>query len=456
MRALLYAVIVAGAVVIQVTIMDGLPLPGGAAPDLVLLAVVALALNGGPVAGAVTGFAAGLVFDLAPPQSHVIGLSALVLCLLGYFCGLASRELERSVFLPLAAMALGAAAGAVLYVAVGKMFGDPRYSWAAVRHILPATVAYDVLASPFVLYVVSRLIRLAGQVPVPGGAPVPALPGRPAGAGLLGTVAPARAAAGRTGAEPRIRRSGRTSDGWIGMGRPAGASAGAASALRQLSGGSSVNTGGTALPGSPARLRLRPGKAPRPQPRVATGRRDPNLRLGSSTPNRPRNARKAPAQPKFRGGGVGGSALDSDRRLGRGRPRREPKFRSGGLLGGNGFGGGSLGGGFGGSLGGVGPGPRGARMNGLLGGRSPAQPKFRSGHLGGGRRHGGLGGVGGLGSGGAGGRPKFHPGRADRGILARAVGLMRGRLRRRSSAGRPLTGHSSTFRIGSRGTGGLR
>ena len=448
MRALLYAVIVAAAVAIQVTIVDGLPLPGGAAPDLVLLAVVALALTGGPVAGAVTGFAAGLVFDLAPPESHVIGLSALVLCLLGYFCGLASRELERSVFLPLAAMAAGAVAGAMLYVAVGKMFGDPRYTWAAIRHILPATVAYDVLVSPFVLYVVSRLIRLAGQVPVPGGVPAPALSGRPAGAGLLGAVAPARAASSRTAAEPRIRRSGRTSDGWIGMGRPVGASSGAATALRQLSGGSSVNSGGTALPGSSARLRLRPGKTPRPQARVATGRRDPNLRLGGSTPNRPRSARKAPAQPRFRGGSVGGSALDSDRRLGRGRPRKEPKFRSGGLLGGSGFGsgfgGGSLGGGLGGLGGGLG-GLGGGRMNALPGGRSPAQPKFR----GGGLRRGSLGSVGGLGGG---GRPKFHPGRAERGILARAARFVRGR----SSAGRPLTGRTSTFRIGGRGTGGLR
>jgi rod shape-determining protein MreD len=469
MRGLLYAVIVAGAVVIQVTILDGLPLPGGAAPDLVLLTVVALALSGGPTPGMLTGFAAGLVFDLAPPQSHAIGQSALVLCLLGYACGLASRELQRSVFLPLAAMAVGAAAGAVLYVAVGKTFGDPAYSWSAVRHILPVTVTYDVVASPFVLYAVARLTRFAGQAE----ATPPLLPGKIRGSGQRRAGAPA---------EPSFRHSGgRSSDGWIGTGRPATAQAsGAGSALRQLSGGSSVNTGGTALRGSTARLRLRPAKAPRPQTSMPSGRRDSRLRLGSSGPSRPKTGRKAPAQPKFRGSALGGSALDSDRRLGRGRPRPEPKFRGtrgrgllgsggpggafGGSLGGGGFGGGGFGGGgFGG--GGIGGGGMGG---GGIGGRAPAQPKFRSGRLGGGLRGafggggpgGGLGGglrggVGGrlgggrLGGGRLGGQAaglKFRRGRSGSGLLARGARFVRAHLGRRPGSGRSFTGRSFTGR----------
>jgi rod shape-determining protein MreD len=445
MRALLYALIVAGAVVIQVTILDGLPFPGGAAPDLVLLAVVALALNGGPVPGMATGFAAGLVFDLAPPQTHAIGQSALVLCLLGYLCGLISHELERSIFLPLAAMAIGAAVGAVLFVAVGKIFGDPRYSWAAVAHVLPATVAYDVLASPFVLYIVARLVQLAGVAPVTGGALAPSLAGRPS--------------AGRAGipGEPRLRvGSGRSSDGWIGVGRPTAGVAGAGSALSQFSGGSSVKTGGTALPGSPARLRLRPSKTARPQAAVATGRRDNRLRLGASTQTRPKNRNKPAAQPRFRSG-VGGSALDSDRRLGRGRPRAEPKFRSGGLLGRNGFGG-SIGSGLSGGLSSL-SGSLGSGRPGIAGGRgrTAAQPKFRSGRLGGGLRIGGARiGAGGLGgrAGASASRVKFGRKGADGGPLARIARFAGAKIGRRPEPARSRTGRSSVYRIGSRETGG--
>jgi rod shape-determining protein MreD len=68
-RALLSAVVVAVALVLQLTIVNRLPLPGSGAPDLVLLTVVALGLCARPAAAAVTGFAAGLCLDIAPPGS---------------------------------------------------------------------------------------------------------------------------------------------------------------------------------------------------------------------------------------------------------------------------------------------------------------------------------------------------------------------------------------------------
>ena len=52
MRRLLISVaVVAVALLAQVTFVNRLVLPGGAGPDLVLLAVVALALTGGPLPG---------------------------------------------------------------------------------------------------------------------------------------------------------------------------------------------------------------------------------------------------------------------------------------------------------------------------------------------------------------------------------------------------------------------
>ena len=68
--------------------MDRIAFPGGTGPDLVLLAVAALALAGGPMTGSLIGFWAGLALDVAPPGSHFVGQNALVFCLIGYACGL--------------------------------------------------------------------------------------------------------------------------------------------------------------------------------------------------------------------------------------------------------------------------------------------------------------------------------------------------------------------------------
>src|SRR4029077_657649 len=66
-RALVALVVVAITVVVQLTIVDRIAFPGGAGPNLVLLAVAALAVAGGPMVGVLTGFLAGLALDVAPP-----------------------------------------------------------------------------------------------------------------------------------------------------------------------------------------------------------------------------------------------------------------------------------------------------------------------------------------------------------------------------------------------------
>ena len=83
-RAVMSAVLLAVAILVQLTIINGLRLPGGGVPDLVLVVVAALALAGGPVPGAVAGFCAGLCLDLAPPASGVIGEYALVFVIVGW------------------------------------------------------------------------------------------------------------------------------------------------------------------------------------------------------------------------------------------------------------------------------------------------------------------------------------------------------------------------------------
>jgi rod shape-determining protein MreD len=56
-------------------------------PDLLLLVVVAVAIARGPSYGAVTGFACGLLVDLAPGSVHAVGASALAHALAGFVAG---------------------------------------------------------------------------------------------------------------------------------------------------------------------------------------------------------------------------------------------------------------------------------------------------------------------------------------------------------------------------------
>ncbi len=174
-RNLLATIVVIAALVLQVTVANRLPLPGSVIPDLVLLAVVALALVNGSLLGLVAGFCAGLATDIVPPADHTIGRYALVYCLIGYVCGLAEPEMDRSAVLPFVAVAAGAVAGSVSYAALGSMLGDPRASWPVVSHVLPLQIFYDMVASPFVVWAVLHLTSRAerprntsGLDPVPG------------------------------------------------------------------------------------------------------------------------------------------------------------------------------------------------------------------------------------------------------------------------------------------------
>ncbi len=63
-------------------------------PDLVLVLVIAIALLRGPVFGAVAGFWAGLVLDIASLET--LGLTSLLLTLAGYFAGRLGDVTTRS------------------------------------------------------------------------------------------------------------------------------------------------------------------------------------------------------------------------------------------------------------------------------------------------------------------------------------------------------------------------
>ena len=174
LTAVVLAAALFAAVVVQLTVVNRLPLPGATAPDLVLLLVTAIAVATSPTTGAITGFAGGLALDVAPPAVHYAGEYALVFCLVGYAAARVLRAIrdatgEHDPTIAFAVMAGAAAAGEAGKAALGMLLSDPDVTGAAVRSILPGAILYDLLLSPLAFWLVARVTRGAA----PESAPAP-------------------------------------------------------------------------------------------------------------------------------------------------------------------------------------------------------------------------------------------------------------------------------------------
>ena len=159
-RRVVIAIVLLTVLPVQAAVFGRLGLPGPA-PDLVLVAVVAIALAEGPLGGLVTGFAAGLLADVVPPADHTVGRLALAYCLAGYVAGLVADEVSRSAFLPMAVVAVSTAVAGSAYAIVGAVLGDGRVTWGSFARGVPLLVVYDVVLTPFVVPAVMSLLRRA-------------------------------------------------------------------------------------------------------------------------------------------------------------------------------------------------------------------------------------------------------------------------------------------------------
>lgn len=166
-RMLLSATLVVAALIVQVSVLARLQLPG-ATPDLLLLVVLGLALVYGHLSGAVIGFAAGLLADLAPPADHAIGRYALVLCVVGYAAGLVRPESgrHRSASVPMLVVASGAVGSTLLYAGVGALVGDGAAGQVGLGSLLLTATLYDLLLAPFTVPLVMTLARRTTHDPV--------------------------------------------------------------------------------------------------------------------------------------------------------------------------------------------------------------------------------------------------------------------------------------------------
>lgn len=166
-RMLLSTSLVIVALIVQVSVLSRLHLPG-AVPDLLLLVVLGLAMVYGHTAGALIGFGTGLLADIAPPADHAVGRYALVLCLVGYAAGLTKPESgrHRSATLPMLVVATGAVASTLLYAGVGALVGDAAVG--GLLTLLATAVLYDLLLAPFTVPLIMTMARRSEPDPLGG------------------------------------------------------------------------------------------------------------------------------------------------------------------------------------------------------------------------------------------------------------------------------------------------
>ncbi|MFE5815533.1 rod shape-determining protein MreD [Streptomyces sp. NPDC056479] len=166
-RILLSSALVVVALVLQVSVLSRLHLPG-AVPDLLLLTVLGLAMVYGHVGGALVGFGAGLLADLAPPADHAAGRYALVLCVIGYLVGLIKPDNGRlkSATGPMVVVVVAAIGATMLYASVGALVGDTAARHVGLGSLLFTAALYDLLLAPFVVPGIMALARRAENDPL--------------------------------------------------------------------------------------------------------------------------------------------------------------------------------------------------------------------------------------------------------------------------------------------------
>ena len=156
-QALIIGFLTLVATIVQVTLLSRLGLPG-ATPDLVVVVVVAIALAMGPVDGAIAGFAAGMLVDLAPPADTLLGVNALVYVVIGYVTGRVIDPRDRTV--PVLIGIVGAAAGfAVLATAaLDALLGSERVVWDGMAGLVLSSVLYAIILAPLLILGVRWLV----------------------------------------------------------------------------------------------------------------------------------------------------------------------------------------------------------------------------------------------------------------------------------------------------------
>ena len=149
--------VVLACVVLQTTLFTHLQIDG-VAPDVGLVAVLAVAYEDGADTGAIFGFIMGLAIDLF--LTTPLGLSALSFAVTGYAVGVFQQGVVRTTpWLAPILGGIGGLFGGLVFLTAGAIVGQPGFlSFDSLRIVIIASI-YDALIAPLVFPVVRRAAR---------------------------------------------------------------------------------------------------------------------------------------------------------------------------------------------------------------------------------------------------------------------------------------------------------
>jgi rod shape-determining protein MreD len=152
--ALVCLAVVSQAVVLRYLAIDGV------VPNLALVLVVVAAIDRGPQSGALLGFGAGLLLDLAPPADHVAGRWALALVVVGYLAGRVRQDARTSTFTAVLVVGAASFVGTSLYAFSGVLLDDGGLAVEAMLRVIVTSVLWDLLLAPLLVPVLLWLFAL--------------------------------------------------------------------------------------------------------------------------------------------------------------------------------------------------------------------------------------------------------------------------------------------------------
>lgn len=140
--------------ILQSAILNGVDIVSGT-PDLVLIALVAIALLRGSIFGAVAGFWAGILLDTATLQT--LGVTALLLTIAGFWIGrygeTTARDRTHAPFLSILVVTFLVTIGGLL---LDYVLGEPTPAGTAFGS-LPTTIVLNLLLTVPVYALARRL-----------------------------------------------------------------------------------------------------------------------------------------------------------------------------------------------------------------------------------------------------------------------------------------------------------
>jgi rod shape-determining protein MreD len=160
-RTLLLAALIVVGLVLESTLLAHLRV-GGVRPDVLVIAVIAVAMVDGPVTAAVFGFAAGLVSDLL--FANHVGVSALVYTVIGFGMGVGRAWITSSSTL-LHLLLAGAASFASVWLVGLVLRVFDLSSWDFLVRTAPLVALYNLLLTPLVYPPVRALLERLEPVP---------------------------------------------------------------------------------------------------------------------------------------------------------------------------------------------------------------------------------------------------------------------------------------------------